>query len=164
MSPPECGFGRISQTSRATIYIDAQRLNEVRAQYPSETPTPPAPSEPISYPVTAIEKFVMSDVCTHDPFIGLSASMTFIVDNFDLIITGSTSSGGFMLTGSIDGSGNYSASGTATVAGFAGTSISMSGKVDGSSTSTIIFGANGTLPDCGGVDHPISYGVVLATS
>lgn len=164
MSPPECGFGRVSQTSRATIYVDAQQLNEVRSMYGTEpSPSPPPAPEPVYYSVTAIEKFVMSDTCGHDPFIGLSSSMTFIVDNFDLIITGSTSSGSFTLTGSIDGSGNFSATGAATVAGFSGTSISMSGRVDGSTTSTIIFGANGTLPDCP-ADHPISYGVILATS
>jgi hypothetical protein len=159
--PEACGHGRESEIQKGVITISEEQYDSVRMNYVSMPRRRGSGNSITIGSHSFLEKFVMSDACAHDAFIGLSSAFDYVYDTNTrhLTIAGSTSSGAFSLEGDIAEDGSFILTGSATVAGVAGTTIELDGNwISNEFDSTMItFGSNGVLP--GGC--PISYGLVF---
>jgi hypothetical protein len=101
---------------------------------------------------------VTMDECGHEMFVDLGPTEDVVVtvDGFNITIEILGTPGLGPVVGSIDGNGNFTASGTATVAGYPNISVEWVGTFDGASiTGTLTLGSDGNLPN----GCPIVYAV-----
>ena len=126
---------------------------------PTETPTPTAtPTATPTPPASRDMPVVISadqDPAGHAPFIGeMPNQLTVTVTGSTITISGG---GAFVrVSGTLAGGGAFVATGTGTVAGFSGTSVSFAGQLtDDGITGEYTMGVNGNLP----TGQPITYSV-----
>jgi len=150
--PNGCGFGEIpAQAFFSEAYLNANLLN-------GNPPPSPPPSSGGTFSI--VSQTIQSDNCGHNPFMDCGNIFTYVIDGENIALSGSTTSGGnFTLTGSIS-NGNFSVSGTATVAGVSNVLMVMEGVLPTGSPTSGIFdiGSNGVLP--GGC--PIIYNIQMS--
>src|SRR5690606_15413562 len=78
-NPSACGYGRVSEVQSGIITISEEQYDGLMTAITPlpnfQVPDNSSPTQSGSH--SFLEKFIMSDTCGHDPFIGLSSTMNY---------------------------------------------------------------------------------------